>query len=317
MIFRQATIRLTVAYTVIQLGLFAVFAIGIYSFVTGTFDFDAAESDGEGAAVGAEQGFKLLRSALIIFYAGLLVVIPLSSWLMARAALKPIKASFERQQQFVDGASHEMRTPLSVIQAELELALTRSRSPVEYQAAITTSLEAATGLTRLTDDLLRLSRTTREDLAATFSSVDIDAAVAHVVATANNGHNTGPLVTANAGQGLRIWGSEELISRAIGNVVDNAIKFSSKSDVINVTTSRTGTTVTIEVHDQGIGMTPEQVSHAFERFWRADDVRSTSGHGLGLALVQQILTAHGGSAVLDSHYGAGTTVTLRLPTTSR
>ncbi|MET3768635.1 signal transduction histidine kinase [Marisediminicola sp. UYEF4] len=90
-----------------------MFAIGISIFVKGTFDFDAAEHDGEGAVIGAEQGFELLRTALLLFYACLLVAIPLSSWLMARAALKPIKASFERQQQFVDGASHEMRTPLA------------------------------------------------------------------------------------------------------------------------------------------------------------------------------------------------------------
>ena len=138
-----------------------MFAIGISIFVTGTFDFDAAEHDGEGAVIGAEQGFELLRTALLLFYACLLVAIPLSSWLMARAALKPIKASFERQQQFVDGASHEMRTPLSMIQAELELALTCSRTATNYQVAIATSLDAVNGLTRLADDLLRLSLTTR------------------------------------------------------------------------------------------------------------------------------------------------------------
>ena len=317
MIFRQATVRLTVAYTVIQLGLFAVFAIGIYIFVTGTFDFDAVEFEGEGAAVGAEQGFALLRTALVIFYACLLVVVPLSSWLMARAALKPIKASFERQQQFVDGASHEMRTPLSVIQGELELALTRLRTPAEYQAAIATSLEAATGLTRLTDDLLKLSRTTRQELAATFASVDINTAVRNVVSRADGAHALGPDVTANLGQQGRVWGSDELIARAIGNVIDNAVKFSDVHGAVAVTTTVVGETSIVQVRDNGIGMTAEQVSHASERFWRADDARTTPGHGLGLALVQQIVRAHGGSVTIDSQRGVGTTVTLRLPLTTR
>jgi signal transduction histidine kinase len=312
-IFRQATIRLTVAYTVIQLGLFAVFAIGIYVFVTGTFDFDAAEHDGEGAVVAAEQGFELLRTALIIFYACLLVVIPLSSWLMAHAALKPIKASFERQQQFVDGASHEMRTPLSVIQGELELALTRSRSATEYQAAISTSLEAVNGLTRLADDLLKLSRMTEEDLAAGFAPVDVNAAVLGVVAHAADDRTGGPVVQAHLGPPCHVWGSDELISRAIGNVVDNARKFSDPAGVVGVTTTVAGETSVIQVRDEGLGMTADQVSHAFERFWRADDARATPGHGLGLALVKQIVDAHGGSVTLDSQYGHGTIVTLRFP----
>jgi len=316
-IFRQATIRLTVAYAVIQLSLFAVFAIGVYTFVTGTFDFDAVEFEGEGAAVGAEQGFALLRTALIIFYACLLIVVPLSSWLMARAALKPIKASFERQQQFVDGASHEMRTPLSVIQGELELALTRLRTPAEYQAAIATSLEAATGLTRLTDDLLKLSRTTREELAATFASVDINMAVREVVSRADAAHALGPAVTADLSQQGRVWGSDELISRAIGNVVDNAVKFSEPHGAVAVTTTVVGETSIVQVRDDGVGMTGEQASHAFERFWRADDARTTPGHGLGLALVKLIMEAHGGSVGLHSQPGAGTTVTLRFPLTMR
>lgn len=313
MIFRQATIRLTVAYTVIQLGLFAVFAIGIYSFVTGTFDFDAAESDGEGAVQGAEQGFALLRTALIVFYACLLVVIPLSSWLMARSALKPIKASFERQQQFVDGASHEMRTPLSVIQGELELALTRSRTAAEYQNAIATSLDAVNGLTRLTDDLLKLSRTTREDLAADFSHVDINATVTQLVSAAPTDHEGGTRIQSQLGPNHRVAGSDELITRAVGNVIDNALKYSGPGSTVTVGTMLAGDTSVIRVRDEGVGMTAEQIAHAFDRFWRADSARTTPGLGLGLALVQQIMTAHKGSVQIESEPGHFTTVTMRFP----
>lgn len=317
MIFRRATIRLTVAYTVIQLGLFAVFAIGVYTFVTGTFDFDAAESDGAGATIGAEQGFALLRTALLTFYAFLLIVIPLSSWLMARAALKPIEASFERQQQFVDGASHEMRTPLTVIQGELELALTRSRTTAEYHAAIAGSLDAVTGLARLTDDLLKLSRTTREDLTATFASIDINALVTQATAQSSGERTAGRMVVTELGRQGRVWGSTELISRAIGNTVDNALKFSHPDGVVSVTTVLSGEMSIIRVHDDGIGMAAHETPHAFERFWRGDRARSTPGHGLGLALVQQIMQAHGGSVAIDSQEGVGTTVALRLPLSSR
>jgi len=82
-------------------------------------------SDGAGALNAAEQGFADLRTGLLVLYTVLLVLIPIASYLMARAALAPLQRSYEMQQRFVDGASHEMRRPLSIIQVELELALKR------------------------------------------------------------------------------------------------------------------------------------------------------------------------------------------------
>jgi signal transduction histidine kinase len=312
MIFRQATIRLTVAFTLVQLILFAAFAIALYSFVTGTFDFDAAENDGEAAVMGAEQGFALLRNGIIICYAGLLVVVPVLSWLMARAALKPVRVSFERQQQFVDGASHEMRTPLSVIQGELELALARSRSPGEYIRAISTSLDAVTGLTRLTDDLLKLSRTTKGDLAETFAAVNIDEVIRTVVDAMPP--STGARIRIHkASEAAVVWGSDELISRALGNIIDNATKYADPSGMVEIASTVTGQSVAVEIRDAGPGMTAQQMSHAFERFWRADQSRTTPGHGLGLAIVKQVVEAHSGTVTLESSPAGGTTFTVRLP----
>lgn len=313
MIFRRAALRLTLAYTVIQLALFAVFAIGIYSFVTGTFDFDAAESDGAGAAVGAEQGFALLQVALLVFYAGLMIVVPVSSYIMARVALTPIRESFERQQQFVDGASHEMRSPLAVIQGELELALSRSRTVGEYRSAMATSLDAVAGLTRLTDDLLTMSRLGREELEATFEVVDLSAVVRLVVAAANGRAGVEAQVTPEVTTTTAcVRGSEMLLIRAVGNLVDNAITHGASPNGVSVTTDVENDEVVVVVTDTGPGMSPERIAKSFERFWRADESRSTPGHGLGLPLVRQIAEAHGGSVSLHSQVGRGTTATLRI-----
>ena len=317
MIFRRATIRLTVAYTVIQLAIFAIFAIGVYTFVTGTFDFDAAESDGEGAVNAAEQGFALLRTALIVFYACLLVVIPLFSWLMARSALKPIRVSFERQQQFVDGASHEMRTPLSVIQGELELALSRSRSPAEYQEAITVALTATGGLIRLTEDLLKLSRTSKAELSDSFTLIDLNEILPELVVAAA-GRRDDVHIAVDTGPPLPVRGSAELLSRAIGNVLDNAVKFSGPGGAVTLSTTRgDGGAAVIRIDDDGIGMTPAELVHAFDRFWRAETSRLTPGQGLGLALTRQIMRALDGSLALASWPGRGSTVTFKIPTATR
>lgn len=314
MIFRRATLRLTIAYTVIQLALFAVFAIGVYSFVTGTFDFDAVEGDGDTAVNAAEHGFALLRTGLIACYAVLLVLIPLSSWLMARSALRPIRATFERQQQFVDGASHEMRTPLSVIQGELELALSRSRSPAEYQQAITSALVATTGLIRLTDDLLKLSQTTKEQLTSSFTRFELNDAVLDAIGgSADAARQSDIHITHDLAGTGEVTGSRELLTRALGNVLDNAIKYTPPGGHVAVTSSTGAVTHTVRIDDDGIGMSEDERAHAFDRFWRAERSRTSPGHGLGLALTQQVMAAHGGTVELRPGHRRGTTAIFTLP----
>jgi signal transduction histidine kinase len=310
MIFRRALIRLTLTYTVVQLLLFGAFAIGIYVFVTGTFDFDVPELDGEAFIASAEQGFELLRNGLLAGYAALIVVLPVASYLMARSALAPVRRSYEAQQRFVDGASHEFRSPLSVIQGELELALSGSRTPSQYRAAMAAALDAAEGLTRLTNDLLLLTREDAGELEATFSPVALNqlarkAVDAHPAATGR--------VTVSDTRAVFVNGSVELLSRAITNLIDNAVKFTDDPGIVDVTISSTGRIACIQVADTGVGMTDEESAHAFDRFWRAQDARSTPGFGLGLPLVKQIIAAHKGKVTVTSAPGSGTTVTLALP----
>lgn len=310
MIFRRTTLRLTIAYTVVQLSLFAVFSLGIYFFVTGSFDVEAGTTGGDVA----DPEVILLRNGLIIFCGCLLFVVPLSSWLMARSALRPIKVSFQRQQAFIDGASHEMRSPLSVIQGELELALARSRTGPQYREAIASALEATVDLSRLSDDLLKLSGASREELASTFVSVDLDSVVDEAVsASVVTADLVGVRVSFTRGRAGAIEGSYELLVRAVANVLENAVKFSLPGSSVVVETSAESSQYEVRVHDDGVGMSSGEIKHAFERFWRADAARSTPGHGLGLALVEQIVAAHNGTVAIHSQSGAGTTITLRLP----
>ena len=311
--FRRATLRLTVTYTVVQLVLFGAFAIGIYAFVTGTFDFDAAESDGAGALNAAEQGFANLRTGLLILYSVLLVLIPFSSYLMARAALAPLQKSYDLQQRFVDGASHEMRSPLSVVQGELELALLTPRTPAEYEHAIRVSLKAVDGLTHLANDLLLLSRGNEADLEDAYELVDLDALVRQDLADRSDNPVDVGRLTAEYGGNTIVRGSPALLARAIANVIDNALKFTTSPGTVTVHTSTRNGTCTVQVHDIGIGMSEDDRRHAFNRFWRSDQARVHPGHGLGLSLVQQIIEAHHGQASLTPRPGCGTIVTLSLP----
>lgn len=310
MIFRRALIRLTVTYTLVQLVLFGAFALGVYGFVVGTFDFDLAQLDGDSAVSAAERGFATLRMTLIVGYIILGVLLPIASYLMARAALAPIRRSYELQERFVDGASHELRSPLSVIQGELELALTRTRTAAQYQAAIANALDGAEGLTRLTNDLLLLTRGSTGQLQRTFESVALDDLVRRCVSAHPAPSSRFFLDDV---QPVVVNGSTELLTRAIANIVDNAVKFSPALSRIAISVGVEGANALVRVHDEGVGMTGAEAQRAFDRFWRARDARDLPGFGLGLSIVRQICVAHGGRVSIVSQPGAGTTVTLAFP----
>jgi signal transduction histidine kinase len=309
-IFTRATIRLTVAFAAVQLVLFAAFAIGVYAFVTGTFDFDAAETDSDGAVNVAERGFDTLRTGLIVSYAALIVVVPVASYFMARAALMPIRLSYERQQRFVDGASHELRTPLSIIQGELELVVRKQRTIAEYEDAIDIALQEIDGLTRLSDDLLVIAQSDGPfplSLEARSLNSLVTEAAHHADASQRSDH---PALTVALGADAAVMVSPSLAVRAIVNIIDNAVKFTPAGGMVIVGTGLLNGDPAVTVTDTGMGMDADATAHATERFWRAAEARSRPGHGVGLALVRQVMDAHGGTLTITSTVGRGTVARL-------
>lgn len=313
MIFRSAIRRLTLAFTLIQLLLFWSFAAGIYLYVTGTFDFDSAQADGASALNAAEQGFANLRIGLLAGSGALTVIIPVVSYLMARVALRPARESYEAQQRFVDDASHEFRTPLSVIQGELELARSRPRTASYYQAAIDQTLDVVSDLSSLTTDLLLLARRSDVEIAATFEPVPLQIVIERAVRAHLAASGSRPRLHVDIREPVVVSGSPELLIRAVANVVDNAIKFTPASGSVTVRLSSQAATAVIEVIDDGIGMSPGTASHVFERFWRGEESRSVPGHGLGLSLVKQICEAHSGTIGVRPGARTGTIVTMTFP----
>ena len=312
MIFASALRRLTVVYTGIQLVLFGALAIGIYFFVTGTFDFDAANQDGPGAVGAAELGFTHLRLALYVGFALLCVVVPFTSYWMARAALAPLRRNYEQQQQFVDDASHELRSPLSIILGELELALSRRRTEKEYRTAITASLEASQILVQLTEDLLLLAQDS--DIEFESRLLPVSGNELALRAASNPGSDAGmDGVTIRSDAPALINGIPSLIVRAVANLLDNAKKFTPEGGTITLTATNDSEYASFSVADTGPGMTPNEVKLAFDRFWRGPLAREVPGHGLGLSLVERIARAHRGRVTIESAPGVGSTITFVVP----
>ncbi|AOX46667.1 sensor histidine kinase KdpD [Microbacterium sp. BH-3-3-3] len=310
--FRRAVLRLTVFFSLVQLTVFGAFAVAIYLFVTTVFDYDPPEGDTAIAVDAAEVAFSGLRTGLLISFAILVVLVPAVSYVMARRTLAPVRLAYEAQERFVDDASHEFRTPLSVISGELELALLAPRSSTEYVTAIRRSIDAVEQMERLTSDLLLLGQAGDRRIEDIFSPVRVKEIVLGAI-PGRDRDRSWPTLTLDFDGDPIVRGSRELLTRAVGNLVENASKFTPASGVVRVRVSERAGLAIIAVADDGPGFPPGTQSRAFDRFWRADSVQSIPGHGLGLPLVRQIVTAHGGRVAIDSETRQGTVATIELP----
>ena len=308
MIFRRAKLRLALSYATVQLILFAAFGLGIYYYVTTAFDYDVAE--GDSAVATAEAGFSTLRTGIIATYLALVVVIPVTSYLLASLAMRPILASFEAQQRFIDDASHEFRTPLSALQAQLELGLSRQRSTPEYRTILGHSLHSTAQLNEILDDLLVLSRGAH-DTSIAMREVDVVSVVADAIDLLAPGDAA--RVLAPDSPDLVVTAAPSMITRAVVNLLTNALRYSPADSTVTVTVSRRGGFAQITVQDRGSGMSREESARAFDRFWRADTSRSSEGRGLGLSIVREVVGLHGGRVELESELGVGTTASIELP----
>jgi heavy metal sensor kinase len=207
-----------------------------------------------------------------------------------------LERSFAEIRRFTADASHELRTPLAVIRTEAEVALRRSMTLPEYQQLLGSILEECERLTRLTDQLLTLSR---EDAGATHllsEKVDLAALVRAVAESMR------PLAVAK-GIHLQVSGNGETnvrgdtgrLRQVFYNLLDNAIKYTPEGATIEVWSEARDRNALVRVRDTGIGIPAEHLPHVFERFYRVDKARSREqgGTGLGLSIAKTIVNAHG------------------------
>jgi two-component system OmpR family sensor kinase len=229
------------------------------------------------------------------------------------AAQAALSRSLEAQRRFVDDASHELRTPLTIMRGNLELVARNPTMPAaEREAALRDSVEEAERMTRLVDDLLALAR-----VDAGMPLPDEEVALAPLVRDAIEGtrRRAGDRIVSETivAEEACVRGSVGLLRRLVENLTDNAVKYTDERGAISVSLVEEGSSAVLTVADDGIGMTPEEAAHAFDRFWRSAASRERPGSGLGLAIAKAVAEAHGGSIEVASEAGAGTTFTVRLP----
>ena len=232
------------------------------------------------------------------------------------ALLARLQDAVDRQRAFVADASHELRTPVAVLEVELELAQRAERSRAELADAVGQASQQTERLARLTDELLFLARVDEpvsDDRRLHPLRPIVEEASADVESEAAS-RDVRIVVDADAATQARI--DPDALRRAVRNLVANAVRHSPPHGAVTALVRTDGDDASvIEVQDEGSGFPPEFLPHAFERFRRADAARgaATGGTGLGLAIVLAVAQAHGGTAAASNRLEGGASVSIRIP----
>lgn len=230
--------------------------------------------------------------------------------------LDKLESAHGTQQRFLADASHELRTPLTVLRGEIEVALRRDRPAEEYRDVLGSSREEIERLTKLTENLLSLARSDAGESIATTEAVDVSAVCAGVQkALASQAAAKRISLSVDAPAPVWVNGDAEALERVCLNLTENAICYSPAGESVTLRVHAEGAEAVLSVSDTGPGIGAEHLAHLFERFYRVDKARAREhgGAGLGLAIVEALVKAHGGSVTVASLVGQGTTFTVRLP----
>lgn len=326
--FESATLKLTGWYILILMAISLLFSVLVYQISFGevrtqleqyekgiqgtsrlviprTFDFKELHDKQLDEARGS------LILALVYINVVLLITGGLGSYLLARRTLRPIEESHEAQSRFVSDASHELRTPLAAMTTELEVALRDpSLTKAEMKELLDSNLEEVRKLTTLTQTLLQLSTGKQHELLITSFSLE---QVTRERIEKYDQSGTRVSLVATSGAAL-VYAHQASIEELITILLDNALKYSPPISSISIKLFSRGGRVMFSITNTGQGIKASDLTHIFDRFYRADTSRSgDGGHGLGLALAKQISELHKADLSVTSTVGKTTEFRFSLP----
>ena len=229
-----------------------------------------------------------------------------------------LEKSFKQVQQFTADASHELKTPLTILKGEAELALRKEREPEEYRQYLKSSLEEVDRLSRLVQDLLVLSKADMGRLTLQKEPLNlVRIADACCEQCRFLGEEKRIRIVFNYPKDAEIWilGDAYRLKQMFYNLIENAIKYSNEGGTVEISMSTNGKFAGVSIRDEGVGIAQEDIPYIFDRFYRVDKSRSreAGGTGLGLSICKWIAEAHQGKITVESTLGVGTRFTVWIP----
>jgi heavy metal sensor kinase len=233
------------------------------------------------------------------------------------AMLERIESSVKRIRQFTANASHDLRTPLSLIRTHAEIALRRKRSEVEYRESLARILSVSEETTRLVESLLTLARADAGASQLNFKEINLTAALEKAaqqfsILAASKGLSFSSHITNGP---LLLNGDAAALDSLLHALLENALKYTATGGFVALRGSAISGSALIEIEDTGIGISAEDLPRIFDRFFRADQARSRDvpGSGLGLSIARWIVETHHGRIEAESQLGVGSTFRVFLP----
>lgn len=254
---------------------------------------DAAQEDATLRAV--------VKMCLIVGVAALAVLLG-CSYLLAGLAARPVARSLDQQRRFLSDASHELKTPLTVILSSADLLA--ESAPAEEQTYVENIRAESRRMKKLVEEMLTLFRAESVRRETAFSEVDLsdvvtDAALRFEPVVFESGRRL--LYTID--EGLQVSGDRDALERLTGILLDNAVKYAPQGTDIRLTLTHQDRTACLAVENGGDPIPPEVAAHLFDRFYRADSSRTGTGFGLGLAIARAIVQNHRGNIICRSQEG--------------
>jgi two-component system sensor histidine kinase CiaH len=268
-----------------------------------------------------EPEAQALRQLLLVLIggggAGLLLAL-VGGYLLAGVALRPIRAAMDSQRAFIADASHDLRTPLSVIRADAELLKRHDAEPVSANTeAVDDIIGESDRLGTMVGQMLTLAQADAGQATLSLSQVALDELVTDVARSMRFlAAERGVLLEADVDGPLAVRGDSDRLRQLVVILTDNAIKYTDSGGSVRVEVRHPSKRkAVVRVSDTGCGIPAEALPRIFDRFYRVDKARSreAGGTGLGLAIARWIVEAHGGSIHAESEPGVGTTLTAELP----
>ncbi|MBD2861967.1 sensor histidine kinase [Paenibacillus oceani] len=260
---------------------------------------------------------KALRFVIFIGIAAGIVLSVIAGFFLAGRSLIPIRRSWDKQQQFVADASHELRTPTTVIQAQTELLFRHPGHTIEQESEnIANVLKESKRMGKLIDDLLTLARSDSDQLQIQSNTFPLGPLLEDIAQQFRYLAETKSItINTDIQEGTVFRGDEGRIRQLIVILLDNSLKYTPADGTIELHCRKSSSAVHLVVKDSGCGIGQEHISRIFERFYRVNISRSRTegGTGLGLSIAKWIVEAHDGDIRVQSELTKGTTFHITFP----
>jgi two-component system sensor histidine kinase CiaH len=264
-----------------------------------------------------ERNVISVVGALGVASLGILAAIFFASMALSKRAVAPVERAWRRQRQFIADASHELKTPLTVILANNALLRGGSNQTVASQMKWIDSTDTEAHLMQgLVDDMLYLAKVEDETLEIVQDRVDMGEVAEGVALTFESvAFDRGLELQSHIASGVFVMGQRDRLARMLSTLVDNACKYAGDGGEVEVDLADKGGQCVARVRNTGAPIAAEDLPHVFDRFYRADKARTSGkgGYGLGLSIAQTIARDHGGDITVASSASAGTVFTVTLP----